>query len=198
MTATRLPRPRRAVTLLAAGVLLLSAMTAVLHTSSAEALENGVARTPPMGWNSWNVWGGAVDDAKVRAAADEARVEERLPSLGLGDRPPIDLARPEELLIEEDLRPRGDIDLRHRLGQLPVADRIAGRAAAIIAGDAVDALADQSDQERHEHDRSTDGGPRPRSFPLFWAIRWWEELWGQTAGCLMTSDEPLDSITANA
>lgn len=26
--------------------------------------------TPPMGWNSWNVWGMAIDDAKVRAAAD--------------------------------------------------------------------------------------------------------------------------------
>ncbi|MCK4343539.1 MAG: NPCBM/NEW2 domain-containing protein [Phycisphaerae bacterium] len=26
--------------------------------------------TPPMGWNSWNVWGTSVDDAKVRAAAD--------------------------------------------------------------------------------------------------------------------------------
>jgi len=30
----------------------------------------GLALTPPMGWNSWNVWGTAVDDAKVRAAAD--------------------------------------------------------------------------------------------------------------------------------
>lgn len=31
---------------------------------------NALAQTPPMGWNSWNVWGTAVDDAKVRAAAD--------------------------------------------------------------------------------------------------------------------------------
>ncbi|MCJ8157772.1 NPCBM/NEW2 domain-containing protein [Sphingomonas sp. LaA6.9] len=38
---------------------------------------NMLARTPPMGWNSWNVWGTAVDDAKVRAAAD------RLVSSGL-------------------------------------------------------------------------------------------------------------------
>ena len=29
-----------------------------------------LAQTPPMGWNSWNVWGTAVDAAKVRAAAD--------------------------------------------------------------------------------------------------------------------------------
>src|SRR5262249_40531814 len=32
--------------------------------------EHMLARTPPLGWNSWNVWGGDVDDAKVRAAAD--------------------------------------------------------------------------------------------------------------------------------
>jgi alpha-galactosidase len=32
--------------------------------------QNKLALTPPMGWNSWNVWGTAVDDAKVREAAD--------------------------------------------------------------------------------------------------------------------------------
>ena len=32
--------------------------------------EHKLALTPPMGWNSWNCWAGAVDDAKVRAAAD--------------------------------------------------------------------------------------------------------------------------------
>src|SRR5262245_28467912 len=31
---------------------------------------NALALTPPLGWNSWNVWGRSVDDAKVRAAAD--------------------------------------------------------------------------------------------------------------------------------
>ena len=31
---------------------------------------NGLARTPPMGWNSWNHFKGAVDDATVRATAD--------------------------------------------------------------------------------------------------------------------------------
>ncbi|MHB1461609.1 MAG: NPCBM/NEW2 domain-containing protein [Armatimonadota bacterium] len=29
-----------------------------------------LALTPPMGWNSWNCWAGAIDDSKVRAAAD--------------------------------------------------------------------------------------------------------------------------------
>ena len=31
---------------------------------------HSLALTPPLGWNSWNVWGPTVDDAKVRAAAD--------------------------------------------------------------------------------------------------------------------------------
>lgn len=31
---------------------------------------NGLAKTPPMGWNSWNKFAGAVDDAAVRAIAD--------------------------------------------------------------------------------------------------------------------------------
>jgi len=29
-----------------------------------------LALTPPMGWNSWNIWGTTVDDRKMRAAAD--------------------------------------------------------------------------------------------------------------------------------
>jgi alpha-galactosidase len=32
--------------------------------------DNGLARTPPMGWNSWNKFAGRVDDATVRAIAD--------------------------------------------------------------------------------------------------------------------------------
>ena len=32
--------------------------------------QHKLARTPPMGWNSWNCWADAVSDAKVRAAAD--------------------------------------------------------------------------------------------------------------------------------
>ncbi len=31
---------------------------------------NGLARTPPMGWNSWNKFAGRVDDAAVRGMAD--------------------------------------------------------------------------------------------------------------------------------
>ena len=32
--------------------------------------DNGLARTPPMGWNSWNKFAGKVDDATVRKTAD--------------------------------------------------------------------------------------------------------------------------------
>src|SRR5919198_157116 len=32
--------------------------------------ENGLAKAPPMGWNSWNHFRGRVDDATVRAVAD--------------------------------------------------------------------------------------------------------------------------------
>ncbi len=32
--------------------------------------DNGLARTPPMGWNSWNKFAGRVDDAGVRSMAD--------------------------------------------------------------------------------------------------------------------------------
>src|SRR5579859_5482098 len=32
--------------------------------------DNGLAKTPPMGWNSWNKFAGRVDDAAVRGVAD--------------------------------------------------------------------------------------------------------------------------------
>ncbi len=37
---------------------------------SLQAIAQGVAVTPPMGWNSWNHFAGKVTDADVRAAAD--------------------------------------------------------------------------------------------------------------------------------
>ncbi len=33
--------------------------------------DHQLALTPPMGWNSWNVWGTTVDEKKIKAAADE-------------------------------------------------------------------------------------------------------------------------------
>jgi alpha-galactosidase len=34
------------------------------------ALDNGLAKTPPMGWNSWNCFHGDITDAKIRNIAD--------------------------------------------------------------------------------------------------------------------------------
>jgi alpha-galactosidase len=36
----------------------------------ATALDNGLARTPPMGWNSWNTFGGRVSEDLVKETAD--------------------------------------------------------------------------------------------------------------------------------
>jgi len=41
-----------------------------LAASTANALENGLARTPPMGWNSWNKFGCDVSESMIREMAD--------------------------------------------------------------------------------------------------------------------------------
>src|SRR5579875_3608657 len=41
-----------------------------LTVAAAAATAQGPARTPPMGWNSWNHFAGKVTDADVRSAAD--------------------------------------------------------------------------------------------------------------------------------
>jgi alpha-galactosidase len=43
--------------------------------------DNGLARTPPMGWNSWYKFAGKIDDATVRAMAD-AMVADGMTKLG--------------------------------------------------------------------------------------------------------------------
>jgi alpha-galactosidase len=52
----------------AAAVILLAAVGTV--TMPASALENGLGRTPPMGWNEWNTFGCNSNDALIRAVAD--------------------------------------------------------------------------------------------------------------------------------
>ena len=49
----------------------LSFLLLLLIAGSARAQQQPVAQTPPMGWNSWNYFAGKVDDAGVRAAADQ-------------------------------------------------------------------------------------------------------------------------------
>ena len=56
------------------GILLLILATSVPAQTPLPALhkvpDNGLAKTPPMGWNSWNKFKDQVDDATVRGIAD--------------------------------------------------------------------------------------------------------------------------------
>ncbi|MCU7729370.1 RICIN domain-containing protein [Actinoplanes sp. KI2] len=61
---------RRLKTLLAAGLLLAAGALSVVSAPAALALENGVARTPPMGWNSWNTFGCNINETLIRQMAD--------------------------------------------------------------------------------------------------------------------------------
>jgi alpha-galactosidase len=66
------PAPRRTAVLTI--VLLLFAVgLAVSPQKPAEALDNGVAPTPPMGWNSYDAFNWRVTEADVRANADYMR-----------------------------------------------------------------------------------------------------------------------------
>ncbi len=46
------------------------ALFLLVASGPGRALENGLARTPPMGWNSWNKFGCQVNERVVREAAD--------------------------------------------------------------------------------------------------------------------------------
>ncbi len=60
----------KVITLLAVTVALILGALGLQNIQKARALENGLARTPPMGWNSWNKFGCGITDALVRATAD--------------------------------------------------------------------------------------------------------------------------------
>jgi alpha-galactosidase len=63
---------RAAVVFLCAGAQLLLSSPALAREEPERFLgtPNGLARTPPMGWNSWNRFGCNVNEEIVRAAAD--------------------------------------------------------------------------------------------------------------------------------
>src|SRR3954468_9741484 len=56
--------------ILAAGLLLLSGIAVVTTASPAQALDNGVGRTPPMGWNSWITFFCNINESLIRGMAD--------------------------------------------------------------------------------------------------------------------------------
>lgn len=51
-------------------LLLTVSILALSTPGSIPALDNGLARTPPMGWNSWNKFGCNVSEALIKEAAD--------------------------------------------------------------------------------------------------------------------------------
>jgi alpha-galactosidase len=59
---------RRAGAAVAAALALGAGLMAL--PGAAQALENGVARTPPMGWNSWNTFGCDINESLIRGMAD--------------------------------------------------------------------------------------------------------------------------------
>ncbi|GAB2626717.1 alpha-galactosidase [Paractinoplanes abujensis] len=56
--------------MLAAALLLLSGTAFVVTATPAQALDNGVGRTPPMGWNSWNTFFCNINESLIRGMAD--------------------------------------------------------------------------------------------------------------------------------
>jgi len=48
----------------------LAAIGVLFLTPNAKALDNGLAKTPPMGWNSWNKFACKVSEKLIRQAAD--------------------------------------------------------------------------------------------------------------------------------
>ena len=64
--------PERLVALLAALALTLGVPTGVLAADKdpPPRVANGLAQTPPMGWNSWNKFACDIDEATVRRVAD--------------------------------------------------------------------------------------------------------------------------------
>jgi alpha-galactosidase len=49
---------------------VIQILLAAMFLSSANALDNGVARTPPMGWNSWNKFECNVSETLIKGMAD--------------------------------------------------------------------------------------------------------------------------------
>src|SRR5262245_22745457 len=51
-------------------VLLLSFTPMLIFVPAARGWDNGVALTPPMGWNSWNKFGCNVSEEMIKSMAD--------------------------------------------------------------------------------------------------------------------------------
>src|SRR5215510_10469886 len=54
----------------AVALAMFAALSVNAWSSTIPALDNGLARTPPMGWNSWNKFGCNVSEQLIREMAD--------------------------------------------------------------------------------------------------------------------------------
>jgi alpha-galactosidase len=63
-------RSRRRWSAALAIAVALSCFAIGLRSPEVQALENGVARTPPMGWNTWNSFGCNINETLIRQSAD--------------------------------------------------------------------------------------------------------------------------------
>ncbi|MFN8074522.1 MAG: alpha-galactosidase [Kineosporiaceae bacterium] len=63
-------RSRVLITVACLTAAVLSPLATTLGASQAHALDNGVAKTPPLGWNSWNSFGCNPSETLVRQMAD--------------------------------------------------------------------------------------------------------------------------------
>lgn len=55
---------------LSAALVAAAVPVALLSATPALALDNGLARTPQLGWNNWNSFGCEVSDRLIRETAD--------------------------------------------------------------------------------------------------------------------------------
>ncbi|MER5269217.1 glycoside hydrolase family 27 protein, partial [Actinosynnema sp. NPDC002837] len=63
-------RRHRVVHAVSAALLVAAGTVTMLNADPARALDNGVARTPPMGWNSWNTFGCNISETLIRQMTD--------------------------------------------------------------------------------------------------------------------------------
>jgi alpha-galactosidase len=61
---------KRTIRTAAGAFVAVAAFFLVLAQPGIRALTNGLALTPPMGWNSWNKFGCKIDEKTVREIAD--------------------------------------------------------------------------------------------------------------------------------
>jgi alpha-galactosidase len=57
-------------TRLSLALAVVAAAIATAPAAPAQALENGVGRTPPMGWNTWNTFGCNINETLIKQTAD--------------------------------------------------------------------------------------------------------------------------------